>query len=345
MGGMPWKEHRIVDEREAFVRSYLREATPMAELCREHGISRKTGYKWVQRFHDGGMPALMDRSRPKEAATHPIDGSDPNCTGSSIASCTGNPYPESAIVLWHEPTERYETSARADQNWQFVSYTNTGAENEEWFILAGIADWNGIDSWTIALTPSSPWRILHHCCVQESASNNEGPLPVKRYAWLSLVLLGLWGCTDGETSQHLRDGGTDGGDGMDASLGQDAERQEAGQDGTGAVADASGDASEVSAGDGGADALVVVDADMAGDARIDGDTEPCISDPQCDDGNFCTCNPRLPDGGCGTIDMPNCTDPLGLGCCCMAGACVLTPCGCFEECGCFDEECAAFGCL
>jgi putative transposase len=70
MGGMPWKEHRIVDEREAFVRSYLREATPMAELCREYGISRKTGYKWVQRFHDGGMPALMDRSRAPRRRPH-----------------------------------------------------------------------------------------------------------------------------------------------------------------------------------------------------------------------------------------------------------------------------------
>lgn len=35
----------------------------MAELCREYGISRKTGYKWLQRFLDGGIPALMDRSR------------------------------------------------------------------------------------------------------------------------------------------------------------------------------------------------------------------------------------------------------------------------------------------
>jgi putative transposase len=72
MGGMPWKEQRIVDEREAFVRSYLREATPMAELCREYGISRKTGYKWVQRFHEGGMPALMDRSRAPCRRPHAV---------------------------------------------------------------------------------------------------------------------------------------------------------------------------------------------------------------------------------------------------------------------------------
>lgn len=37
----------------------------MSELCREFGISRKTGYKWEQRFLDGGVPNLVDgSSRP-----------------------------------------------------------------------------------------------------------------------------------------------------------------------------------------------------------------------------------------------------------------------------------------
>lgn len=37
----------------------------MSALCREFGISRKTGYKWEQRFLDGGVPNLVDRtSRP-----------------------------------------------------------------------------------------------------------------------------------------------------------------------------------------------------------------------------------------------------------------------------------------
>jgi putative transposase len=41
----------------------------MTELCREFGISRKTGYKWEQRFLDGGVPNLIDRSsRPAELA-------------------------------------------------------------------------------------------------------------------------------------------------------------------------------------------------------------------------------------------------------------------------------------
>lgn len=35
----------------------------MKELCRRFGISRKTGYKWRQRYREGGAAALVDRSR------------------------------------------------------------------------------------------------------------------------------------------------------------------------------------------------------------------------------------------------------------------------------------------
>lgn len=61
---MPWKEESVSEQRRAFVSSYLgRGERTVSELCREHGISRKTGYKWVERFESGGLPALEDRSR------------------------------------------------------------------------------------------------------------------------------------------------------------------------------------------------------------------------------------------------------------------------------------------
>lgn len=34
----------------------------MSELCRQFGVSRKTGYKWAQRFLDGGVPNLVNRA-------------------------------------------------------------------------------------------------------------------------------------------------------------------------------------------------------------------------------------------------------------------------------------------
>jgi len=48
---MPWKECSVVDERLKFVAHHLA-GEPMAELCREYGISRKTGYKIFDRYQD-----------------------------------------------------------------------------------------------------------------------------------------------------------------------------------------------------------------------------------------------------------------------------------------------------
>src|ERR1700754_706108 len=62
---MSWTEHAKVDRRGGFVLAHMKGEQTMVELCREFGVSRKTGYKWVQRFLDGGRPNLADRaSRP-----------------------------------------------------------------------------------------------------------------------------------------------------------------------------------------------------------------------------------------------------------------------------------------
>jgi putative transposase len=51
-----------MDERMRFVARLL-EGEAMAVLCREFGISRKTGYKIFQRYRDCGLQGLTDRSR------------------------------------------------------------------------------------------------------------------------------------------------------------------------------------------------------------------------------------------------------------------------------------------
>lgn len=40
------------------------------ELCEEFGISRKTGYKWLERFGEGGLEGLTDRSRAPKSIPH-----------------------------------------------------------------------------------------------------------------------------------------------------------------------------------------------------------------------------------------------------------------------------------
>jgi hypothetical protein len=50
---MPWKECHVMDERLRFVASRLG-GEPMAPLCAEFRISRKTGYKIFDRYKDFG---------------------------------------------------------------------------------------------------------------------------------------------------------------------------------------------------------------------------------------------------------------------------------------------------
>jgi len=59
---MPWKENSVMDERLRFVARLL-EGEQMSHLCREFGISRKTGYKIFDRYREHGLQALTDRSR------------------------------------------------------------------------------------------------------------------------------------------------------------------------------------------------------------------------------------------------------------------------------------------
>ena len=59
---MPWKECTRVEERLRFVARIL-EGEKVASVCREFGISRKTGYKIFNRYKDCGLEGLADQSR------------------------------------------------------------------------------------------------------------------------------------------------------------------------------------------------------------------------------------------------------------------------------------------
>jgi transposase InsO family protein len=60
---MPWNTPTTVSLRLEFVTLAQHDQTNIAELCRRFGISRKSGYKWLERFREGGARALEDRSR------------------------------------------------------------------------------------------------------------------------------------------------------------------------------------------------------------------------------------------------------------------------------------------
>ena len=65
---MPWKECSTMSLREEFLVLADKAELSFSELCHRFGISRKTGYKWRERYRESGVGGLADRSRrPKHS--------------------------------------------------------------------------------------------------------------------------------------------------------------------------------------------------------------------------------------------------------------------------------------
>ena len=67
---MPWKEIKIMDQREQFVRDWLSDEYTKVELCAGYGISRPTGDKWLARYHAHGVAGLVDLARRPHTQPH-----------------------------------------------------------------------------------------------------------------------------------------------------------------------------------------------------------------------------------------------------------------------------------
>ena len=64
---MAWEERTVKAMREEFVQRVLAKEKSKAALCREYGISRPTGDKWIRRFQEG--QSLSDQSRAPKTQT------------------------------------------------------------------------------------------------------------------------------------------------------------------------------------------------------------------------------------------------------------------------------------
>ena len=69
---MPWTRTCVMEERVKFVMEVLDGSYYMSELCDYYRISRKTGYKWLDRYRQSGIEALHDRSRKPHSHPHEI---------------------------------------------------------------------------------------------------------------------------------------------------------------------------------------------------------------------------------------------------------------------------------
>lgn len=59
---MSWKEASVEEQRMKFITAVLHEESAFNEICMRFGISRKTGYKWYNRFLKKGEGGLKDLS-------------------------------------------------------------------------------------------------------------------------------------------------------------------------------------------------------------------------------------------------------------------------------------------
>lgn len=67
---MPWLETNPVLERQRFVKDLESGHWTMTDLCSRYGISRVTGYKWRERYDQGGEAGLVDQSRAPRSCPH-----------------------------------------------------------------------------------------------------------------------------------------------------------------------------------------------------------------------------------------------------------------------------------
>ena len=109
---MPWKTQYVMELRMDFVIKSLQPGANFRALCRETGISPKTGYKWQERFLAEGKAGLADESRrPHPARTkcrrplyaswcvssRPIVAGARARSGSYIDGCMAAPRAQAAV--------------------------------------------------------------------------------------------------------------------------------------------------------------------------------------------------------------------------------------------------------
>jgi transposase len=59
-----------VDQRLQFLSSSQKEVMSVSDLCREFGVSRPTGYRWINRYKEVGPEGLLDLSSRPHSCSH-----------------------------------------------------------------------------------------------------------------------------------------------------------------------------------------------------------------------------------------------------------------------------------
>lgn len=60
---MSWKKTCAIEERFQFIEDWKQKEWNFTELCDRYEVSRKTGYKWLERYQAEGLDGLQEQSR------------------------------------------------------------------------------------------------------------------------------------------------------------------------------------------------------------------------------------------------------------------------------------------
>ena len=109
---MPWSQTSPMDQRTQFIADYLRDSLSITELCQLYNVSRKTGYKWIERYLRSGPAGLEERSRKPRHS--------PNATADEIVAAileARRRHPtwggKKLLTLLHQRHPRWELPGRS----------------------------------------------------------------------------------------------------------------------------------------------------------------------------------------------------------------------------------------
>ena len=97
-----------MDEKLRFVFEYERDEESMKALCARFGVSRETGYVWLRRYRQYGLPGLVEVNRAPER--------HPNQTPALIEGAVLEL--RQAHMTWGPPTPATKTCRRGPRNLQ-----------------------------------------------------------------------------------------------------------------------------------------------------------------------------------------------------------------------------------
>src|SRR5689334_16717086 len=109
---MGWRETCAMDERMRFVLAVEAQEETMAATCRRFGVSRKCGYKWLERYREEGIEGLADRPR---APLHHSQAIDPElaerCLEVRRAHPTWGPVTVREVLCRREPRRHWPAAS------------------------------------------------------------------------------------------------------------------------------------------------------------------------------------------------------------------------------------------